>query len=200
MPKIVDHDQYRRELLEKSFDLFAIKGYASITMREIAQGIGVSTGTLYHYFPSKQALFEQLFEQKVQQDLLMVSAELAGLQTLQARIEAIGHLLVKKEDYFLKQTLVTIDFLKHQDREVRNRIFRHKEEPFTKLAADLLGIADLNTLHLIKCLCHGLIVERLMGNEDISYTEQTKLLGKILTTYLEQTTINQPGYLKSCTN
>ena len=59
MPKIVDHEQYRKELLGKCFDLFAQKGYGSITMRQIAQGLGVSTGTLYHYFPSKQALFEQ---------------------------------------------------------------------------------------------------------------------------------------------
>lgn len=197
MPKIVDHDQYRSELLEKSFDLFASKGYGSITMREIAQGIGVSTGTLYHYFPSKQALFEQLFEQKVQQDLLMVSAELAGLHSLQARIEAIGHLLAKKEEYLLKQTLVTIDFLKHQDQEVRNRIFRQKEEPFIKLAAEILGINDPDILQFIKCLSNGLLIERMMGNEEISYMKQTALLGKMLTTYLEQRSTNQPTHLEA---
>lgn len=195
MPKIIDHDQYRKELLEKSFDLFANKGYGSITMREIAQGIGVSTGTLYHYFPSKQVLFEQLFEQKVQQDLLMVSAELSGLQTLSTRIEAIGHLLVKKEDHFLKQTLVTIDFLKYQDQETRHRIFQQKEEPFKKLVASILGIADPNTLQFIKCLCTGLLIERFMGNEEISFTEQTALLGEMLTAYLAQS--NQPSPTES---
>ncbi|MGB6015410.1 MAG: helix-turn-helix domain-containing protein, partial [Nodosilinea sp.] len=48
MPKIVDHDQYRREILDQCFDLFAEKGYAALTMRQIAQELGVSTGTLYH--------------------------------------------------------------------------------------------------------------------------------------------------------
>jgi AcrR family transcriptional regulator len=39
MPKIVDHDLYRRELVSKCFDLFAEKGYGSITMRQISQGL-----------------------------------------------------------------------------------------------------------------------------------------------------------------
>jgi AcrR family transcriptional regulator len=71
MPKIVDHDRYRKELLGKCFDLFAAKGYGSITMREIAQGLGVSTGTLYHYFPNKKVLFEQLIEQMAERDVIM---------------------------------------------------------------------------------------------------------------------------------
>ena len=62
MPKIVDRDRYRKELLNKCFDIFAEKGYSSVTMREIGSEIGVSTGTLYHYFPSKESLFEQLIE------------------------------------------------------------------------------------------------------------------------------------------
>ena len=42
MPKIVNHETYREELLEKGFDLFANKGY-TITMRELASGLKVST-------------------------------------------------------------------------------------------------------------------------------------------------------------
>ncbi|PLZ35065.1 TetR family transcriptional regulator, partial [Fischerella thermalis WC542] len=70
MPKIVDHEQYRKELLMKSFDLFAQKGYAAITMRDIAKELGVSTGTLYHYFSNKKALFLQLVEEQTRQDIL----------------------------------------------------------------------------------------------------------------------------------
>jgi AcrR family transcriptional regulator len=39
MPKSVDHIQYRKELLNKCFNLFAEKGYGSITMRQIARGL-----------------------------------------------------------------------------------------------------------------------------------------------------------------
>jgi len=34
MPKIVDHDEYRKEMLQKCFTLFEIKEFASVTMKE----------------------------------------------------------------------------------------------------------------------------------------------------------------------
>lgn len=56
MPKIVDHDEYRQEMLEKCLYLFTRKGYSDISMKQIAAEIGVSTGTLYHYFSSKESI------------------------------------------------------------------------------------------------------------------------------------------------
>ncbi|MEM7759849.1 MAG: helix-turn-helix domain-containing protein, partial [Cyanobacteria bacterium P01_A01_bin.40] len=73
MPKIVDHHRYRKELLAKCFDLFAQRGYGSLTMRQVAKEIGVSTGTLYHYFASKEELFRQLIEEITEQDILRVT-------------------------------------------------------------------------------------------------------------------------------
>ena len=61
MPKIVDHDAYREELVLRYFDIFAKRGYADVTMREIASTLGVSTGTLYHYFPTKKSILEHMF-------------------------------------------------------------------------------------------------------------------------------------------
>ena len=62
MPKIVDHDRYRHELLAQCLSLFAEKGFGAVTMRQIADSLGVSTGTLYHYFPNKESIFAQLVE------------------------------------------------------------------------------------------------------------------------------------------
>ena len=106
MPKIVDSEQYRRDLLHSSFDLFAQRGYASVTTRQLAQELGISTGTLYHYFPSKAVLFQQLVEELMQQDLLMAAAESEGAKTLTERLKAMKQVLVKNEDYFIKQMLI----------------------------------------------------------------------------------------------
>ncbi|MEA5464934.1 helix-turn-helix domain-containing protein [Leptothoe sp. PORK10 BA2] len=57
MPKVVDSEEYRKELLHRSFDLFASRGYASVTTRQISKELGISTGAMYHYFSSKQVLF-----------------------------------------------------------------------------------------------------------------------------------------------
>ncbi len=188
MPKIVDHDQYRKELLSKCFDIFAQKGYSAITMREIAQGTGVSTGTLYHYFSSKKALFEQLVEEISQQDVLIATAELQGAQTLQERMEAFGRFLAKNEDYFIKQTLLWVDFSQHQDsKEMRTSGgFKRAIKQYQQAVCYFLNIHDPVLISLVLNLSNGLILDQLLENECISITEQCALFGKILTAYLEK--------------
>jgi len=66
MPKIVDHEQQRAVILDRSFAVFVRRGYGHLRMRTLAQDIGVSFGTLYHYFPSKEALFYALLERYFQ--------------------------------------------------------------------------------------------------------------------------------------
>ena len=46
------------ELLDAALDLFVEKGYAATRVEEVAARAGVSKGTLFLYFPSKQELFK----------------------------------------------------------------------------------------------------------------------------------------------
>ncbi|MDZ8026079.1 MAG: TetR/AcrR family transcriptional regulator [Nostoc sp. SerVER01] len=188
MPKIVDHEQYRKELLGKCFDLFAEKGYASITMRQIAEGLGVSTGTLYHYFPSKQSLFEQLAQEICQQDVSAALAELEGAQTLQEAMEALGRYLVNNEDYFVKWTYIWIDFCQHQEGNSiqSNSIFKHNNKQYQQAVYDILGVQDPVLASFVLSFVNGLILEKLWGNETIDFIEQCALLGKMVTAYLPQ--------------
>ncbi|WNZ25857.1 TetR/AcrR family transcriptional regulator [Leptolyngbya sp. NK1-12] len=186
MPKIVDHEQYRKDLIAKSFDLFAEKGYA-ITMRQIAQGLGVSTGTLYHYFPSKEALFEQLVIQQANQDLLQVADELKQANTLTERIEAAFLYLEKNQDYFFKQMMIWMDFSQHQNREGKecSEVLRQVEENIYAAIVDLLGIDDPDLLHFICALVDGLIIGQIYGTPT-SISRQGKLLAKMVTAYLKE--------------
>jgi AcrR family transcriptional regulator len=47
----------RRDILESAEKLLAESGYAGLTMRAIAVGAGVSSGTLYQYFDGKEDVF-----------------------------------------------------------------------------------------------------------------------------------------------
>ncbi|MBU7582609.1 MAG: TetR/AcrR family transcriptional regulator [Nostoc sp. TH1S01] len=189
MPKIVDHDQYRKELLSKCFDLFAQKGYGSITMRQIAQGMGVSTGTLYHYFSSKEALFEQLVEEISQQDVSAALAELEGKETLSEAMTALGKYLVKNEDYFIKWTFVWVDFCQHQDSQKilnQSSVFKRANQRYQQAACRFLGVEDKVLASFVLSFVNGLILEKLWGDETIDFVEQCALLGKMLTVYLQQ--------------
>jgi AcrR family transcriptional regulator len=46
----------RRQILQVSRRLFAEKGFDSTTTRDIALAAGTATGTLFNYFPTKEAI------------------------------------------------------------------------------------------------------------------------------------------------
>lgn len=53
------------ELLAAALDLFVEKGYAATRVEEVAQCAGVSKGTLFLYFPSKEELFKAVVRQNI---------------------------------------------------------------------------------------------------------------------------------------
>lgn len=55
-------DLVRDELLGKAAELFSRRGYANTTIQDIAQELGLSRSSLYHYFPSKEELLRALIE------------------------------------------------------------------------------------------------------------------------------------------
>jgi AcrR family transcriptional regulator len=115
MPKIVDREQYRKQLLTQSFELFAEIGYGKITMRQLAQKLGISTGTLYHYFPTKEAMFLQLVEELVQRDIahFLIEAESVA-PDIRSRVNAIINFTKDNLDYFSKQLIICLDYYQQQ--------------------------------------------------------------------------------------
>lgn len=50
----------RRDILDRSLDLFAEHGFYGTSMRQIARAVGVRESALYHHFPSKNAILQAL--------------------------------------------------------------------------------------------------------------------------------------------
>ncbi|MGO4806936.1 TetR/AcrR family transcriptional regulator [Arthrobacter sp. 2MCAF15] len=62
MPKIVDHDQRRADVVSATWRLIARDGIEGATMREIAAEAGFANGALKPYFGSKEHLLAFAFE------------------------------------------------------------------------------------------------------------------------------------------
>lgn len=62
MPKIVDHDDRRRELAEAAWRVVLSNGIDGATTREIARESGYSAGVLSHYFESKDDILQAALE------------------------------------------------------------------------------------------------------------------------------------------
>ncbi|MGX6509072.1 TetR/AcrR family transcriptional regulator [Rhodococcus sp. SJ-2] len=61
----MDPQQRRRQILDRSAEIFARKGINATTIRDIAKAVGVHSGALYHYFPSKEAIVTELIREYI---------------------------------------------------------------------------------------------------------------------------------------
>lgn len=55
-----------REVLEAAAALFAERGYAATSVRDIGERVGLLGGSLYHYIKSKEALFVSIHDMALQ--------------------------------------------------------------------------------------------------------------------------------------
>lgn len=62
MPKIIDHDERRREIVEVAKQIILKGGFDAATMRSIATEAGFANGALKHYFPGKDSIVAATFE------------------------------------------------------------------------------------------------------------------------------------------
>lgn len=56
-------DDKRQAILAEAKRLFALKGYSSTSMGEVAEALEIPVGSLYTYFPSKDALLDTIMEE-----------------------------------------------------------------------------------------------------------------------------------------
>ncbi len=63
MPKVAPHykDEAKRRIVLAAMEVMAESGHESVTIDAVARTIGVTKGAVYWYFPSKNALIQEIF-------------------------------------------------------------------------------------------------------------------------------------------
>jgi AcrR family transcriptional regulator len=56
----VSREQRRADVLAAAADLFASRGYAATTVREVAEAAGILGGSLYYHFDSKESMADEI--------------------------------------------------------------------------------------------------------------------------------------------
>ncbi|MDL2408087.1 helix-turn-helix domain-containing protein [Rhizobium calliandrae] len=87
------------QILDAAFEEFVERGYVATRVEDIASRIGVTKGTIYVYFETKEQLFEAMIRHisAPLENLLASATELKGTATerLQKNIELIYDLIIK---------------------------------------------------------------------------------------------------------
>ena len=80
-------------ILQAAEEVLIEKGYHEMSMDEIAARVGISKGTVYLHFASKEDLVFALFERDMQKFQELVEARIDPASTARGRMETILHLM-----------------------------------------------------------------------------------------------------------
>src|SRR5260370_365632 len=60
-------DRTRERIVGAALATFAEQGFAGCSMRDVARKARIRVSSLYHYFPSKEALFQQILDKMAEE-------------------------------------------------------------------------------------------------------------------------------------
>jgi AcrR family transcriptional regulator len=78
--------QIMNHLADTAWKLFETHGFETVTMESIAETADVAKGTLYNYFPAKEALLRHRFHRELENSLPKTLAQLAQLPDTASRL------------------------------------------------------------------------------------------------------------------
>jgi AcrR family transcriptional regulator len=150
-------DNRRVQLLDAAARLFRERGFHATSMRDIAKGVGMLSGSIYYHFDSKEEMLLAVYEEGKRRVAEAVDVAVAGLSDPWARLEAASaaHLraLIAHRDY----TQVMIRTLPQEAGAAGPRIRdlrRDYEVRFRRLIDDLALPPEIDR-HYLRLLLFG---------------------------------------------
>ncbi len=191
MPKIVDWDAKRDEILSATWRVIARDGISGATIRAIAREADCSRGILGHYFQDKADILGSalvLSHRRVGARMTAAAAGLSGLRALRVvmlealPLDELRDLEAQIEISFWGRALGNADLRELQHSEFDRfcgRLRGHLQE-----ASDLGELSDDCDLdlatHQLVVLIDGLSAQRVMYPDRVSAERQTQMLDKLL--------------------
>lgn len=127
-PSVASPD-VRQRILDTATRLFVAHGYHGLSMREIAEGVGVSKAGLYYYFKDKETLFLGILVANLEKlEQLVQTARQAGTTTRE-QIGAMMHLLFAQSAEQRAIIRLASQEMSHLSREARatfNQVYHEK--------------------------------------------------------------------------
>lgn len=168
MPRIVDHEAQRERLAEHGFRLFAERGYPATSMRALAQAAGVSTGTLYHYFPDKAAILDHLLATVVDRDALRVRDLIPAEASPDARVRAVVAFVRANEGELRKLLRVIGEVFQHEPSADARARLQEAFARYRRETAAVLDLPDEGPVRIVFSLLVGALVHRELDPDGVS--------------------------------
>ncbi len=148
----VDPQERRKLILDRSAEIFARKGISATTIREIGDAVGVHSGALYHYFPSKEAIVTELIREYIEDLAARCEAVLARELPPIERLEALTEVALATSEQYHGATSIW----RREGEYMRDRV----------VEADMAATADIMQVAWRKAIGEGIAAGELRGDID----------------------------------
>ena len=95
--RLREKQQRRADILCAAEGVFAARGFDAASIEQIAAAAEYAAGTVYLYFRDKEALYLELFEEKIRQLSDLIRRRIEGVKD---PLQAIGELVAARMEYF----------------------------------------------------------------------------------------------------
>lgn len=195
MPKVVDKDARRREIIECYLRIIAEAGAEAATTRRICAELGISHGSLWHYFESFDALVSQAYQlvfARTNERITEANRDRSGVRALLAMLEQIHPLDRLTED----ESYVVIGYwgrvaARHEDGTHRAFLESRWMDGFRTHMAQAVAAGELvartpirELVDILTVLARGYQVERVLETPLAAHARQWRAVEAVLAPWL----------------
>jgi TetR/AcrR family transcriptional regulator, transcriptional repressor of bet genes len=168
----------RAQVLRAARMCIVTHGYERVTMRDIAETAGVSTGTVVHYFQDKETVLEAALLDKITDTGITFRAALAGAHSARERLERLVEASLPATDEVRDEWRLWLTFWGEATRNERLRaVSERQHQRWTSFLARIVreGVTAGEFAQLdadmvapqIAAVIDGLAVQATLGNPAI---------------------------------
>ncbi len=169
MPKIVAVAEKRKAILEAAVATFARHGYHGTNLQRVAAAAGMGKSSLYHYFPTKEALFAALADELLRHEAALFASTANTTTPAPERLRLLLDVITGLLDEWTKAGPLLVDFLREpQGRRRVRQTFRAARAALVQLVKDgqraglfRAGSPDTLAAILLGCL-DGLFLQEMV--------------------------------------
>jgi AcrR family transcriptional regulator len=155
-------DNYRK-IIQVTTKLMGQEGYHAISIQMISDAVGVTKGTIFHYFKSKEGILLAILDEIAPIAMKKLGAivekeNLSGLEKLEAVIKLDLDLVIKKSN-FLK---LLISESRHLSKDNR-RIYRHYQRKYVDLTEEIVKQVQSENANYFKNMNSRIVAQAILG-------------------------------------
>jgi AcrR family transcriptional regulator len=134
----------KERILRAGREQLLARGYADVTMQEIADAVGLTKAAIYYHFGDKEGLFEAIYVAEMERTAAGIGAEVAQGGTLRDQLERVAVFMLTNGGSSLGRLITDMD--RYGNPEHRKNLFNGPLHPFSVIRPAFEAAAEAGEL------------------------------------------------------